>query len=90
MEEGFGTRFFEASGNEGVSIVDACMIKEGHKECEAYGVEEITTGNDIEVKVAADDFLEDGNTKDSFPLILETLAVVDESQHETGEKGAGK
>ena len=54
------------------------MIEEG-KECEAYGVEEIATDNDIEAKEAKDDSMEDGNTEDSFPLILETSAVASES-----------
>ena len=33
--------------------------------------------------------MEDGNTEDSCPLILETLAVVSEYQRETGETGGG-
>ena len=33
VEEGFGTRLFETSGDEEVSIIKACMIKKG-KECE--------------------------------------------------------
>ena len=47
VEEGFRTRLHETLGDEGVSIIEACMI-ENDKECEAYGVEEITTDNDIE------------------------------------------
>ena len=49
VEEGFGKRLLETSGNEGVSIIEACMIKKG-KECEAYVFEEITTDNDIELE----------------------------------------
>ena len=41
-EEGFGKRLLKTSGNEGVSIIEACMIKKG-KECEAFIFEEITT-----------------------------------------------
>ena len=90
MEEGFRTRFFETSGNEGVSIIEACLIKEGHKECVAYGVEEITTGNDIEVKVTKDDSTEDGNTEHSFPVIRDTSTVASESQRETKETKGGE
>ena len=63
----------ETSGDNGVSIIKACKM-EG-KECESYGVEEIAMDNDIEVKVAKDDSMEDGNTEDSFPLIVETSVV---------------
>ena len=35
VEEDFEIRLFETSGDEGVSIIETCMIKEG-KECEAY------------------------------------------------------
>ena len=33
VEEGFGKRLLETSGNEGIRIIEACMIKKG-KECE--------------------------------------------------------
>ena len=128
----------ETSGNEGVSIIEACTIKKG---------EEIATDNDIESEVAMDEptvdirvetfsmspvsetsavepvcqhmtedkesggnetkveadaykgeiaeevtmgeTTEDGNTEDSYPLILETSVVVVENQRETGETGGG-
>ena len=46
VEEGFGKRLLETSGNEGVSIIEACTIKKG---------EEIATDNDIESEVAMDE-----------------------------------
>ena len=54
VEEAFEKRLLRTSGNEGVSIIEVCMIKKG-KECEAYGFEEIATDNEIELKVAMDE-----------------------------------
>ena len=44
---------------------------------------------EIAEEVAMGETTEDGNTEDSCPLILETLAVVFEIQRETGETGGG-
>ena len=51
-------------------------------EADAYEVE-------IAEEVAMGEATEDGNTEDSCPLILETSAVVFESQRETGETRGG-
>ena len=37
MEEGFGERLMETSGDEGISIIQACMIEEDNG-CKAYRV----------------------------------------------------
>ena len=49
-------------------------------------------GNETKVEaeeVAMGETREDGNTKDSCPLILETSPALFENQHETGETGGG-
>ena len=46
VEEGFGTRLFETSGDEAVSIIKACMIKEDNG-CEAYRVDDVATNDKL-------------------------------------------
>ena len=45
-EEGFGTRLLETSSDEGVSIIEACMIEED-KWCEAYRVDDIAVNGKV-------------------------------------------
>jgi hypothetical protein len=44
---------------------------------------------EIAENMAMGETMEDDNTEDSYPLILETSAVVSENQRETGETGGG-
>ena len=46
VEEGFRTRLFETSGDEGVMIIEACMIKEDNG-CEAYRVDDVATNDKL-------------------------------------------
>ena len=59
-----------------------CGGEKTKAEADAYNEE-------IAEKVAMCETTEDGNIKDSCPLILETSAVVFENQRETGETGGG-
>ena len=74
----------ETSGNEGVSIIEASMIKKG-KECEAYVFEEIATNNDIDSEVAMDESTMDSCVKTFSTLVPETSAVALVCQCETGD-----
>ena len=58
----------ETSGNEGVSIIEACTIKKG---------EEIATDSDIESEVAMDEPTADSRVETfSMSLVLETSMKV--------------
>ena len=46
VEEGFGTRLFETSGDEGVSIIEACMIEEDNG-CKAYKVDDVAANDKV-------------------------------------------
>ena len=70
VEEGLGKRLLETLGKEGVSIIEAYMIKKG-KECEAYVFEAITTHNDIELEVAMDESTADSRVKTFSTLVPE-------------------
>ena len=88
VEEGFGKRLLETSGNEGVSIIKANMIKKG-KECEAYVFEEITTDNDIESEMSMDKSTTDSHVKTFSTFVPETLAVAPVCKCETEETKGG-
>ena len=44
--EGFGTRLLKTSGDEGVSIIEACMIEEDNG-CEAYRVDDVAANDKV-------------------------------------------
>ena len=46
MEDGFGTRLFETSGDKGVSIIEACMIEESNR-CEAYRIDDVAANDKV-------------------------------------------
>ena len=79
--QGFGKRLLETSGNEGVSIIEACTIKKG---------EEIATDNDIESEVAMDEPTADIRVETfSMSPVPETSVDEPVCRHKTEDKGDG-
>ena len=88
VEEDFRIQVSETSGEKGVSIIDVCII-DAVKESKEDLIEEVTTKDDIELKVAMDESTTDGHIETSPPLIPETPAVAFERQRETEETEGG-
>ena len=75
VEEGFGTRLFEISGDEGVSVIEACMIEEDNR-CEAYRVDDVAANKKMkEMFVYNTTRVEDDHGKPSSTLNSETWAL---------------
>ena len=75
MEEAFGTRLLETSGDEGVSIIEACMIEEDNG-CEANKVHEVVVNDKVkEVTMNKTTRMNNDHDKTFSTLVLETWAV---------------
>ena len=89
QDDCFGTRIvFETSGDDGASMIKACMI-EGDKVFEADVIEDVAMTNDIESKVAMDESTADSRVETFPTLDPETSAVAPVCQRETGETEGG-
>ena len=74
VEEGFGTRLLETSGDEGVSIIEACMIEEDNV-CNAYRVDDGATNDKVkEVSVNNATRVDENHDETSSTLDPETWA----------------
>ena len=77
VEEGFGTRLLETSGDEGVMIIEACMIKEDNG-CEAYRFGDVAMNEKVkEVFVNNTTRVDDDHGETSSTLDPETWALAD-------------
>ena len=77
LEEIFGTRLLQTSGDKGVSIIKACMIEEdnGH---EAYTVDDVAANDKVkEVFVNNTTRVDDDHGETSSTLDPETWALAD-------------
>ena len=89
QDDCFGTRIvFETSGDDGASMIKACMI-EGDKVFEADVIEDVAMTNDIESEVAMDESTADSRVETFPTLDPETSAVAPVCQRETGETEGG-
>ena len=93
QDDCFGTRIvtrivFETSGDDGASMIKACMI-EGDKVFEADVIEDVAMTNNIESEVAMDESTTDSHVETFPTLDPETSAVAPVCQRETGETEGG-
>ena len=73
VEEGFGTRLLETSGDEGVSIIEACMIKDDNG-CEAYRVDNVAANYKVKDSIFVNNTtsVDDDHGETSSTVDLET------------------
>ena len=76
VEKGFGIRLLETSGDEGVSIIKACMIEEDNG-CEAYRVDDIATNDKVKEVFVNNTRVDDDHGETSSTLDPKTWALVD-------------
>ena len=77
VEEGFVSRLLETLGDEGVSIIEACMIEEDNG-CEAYRVDDVAANDKVkEVFVNNTTRVDDDHGETSSTLDPETWALAD-------------
>ena len=81
----FRMRLPKTSSEGDASIIEPCVIEDG----KAYGEEEIATDNRVRTEVAMDKSSVIDGANDFTTPVLETSAVVLESQHETRETEGG-
>ena len=75
VEEGFGTKLLETSGDEGVSIIETYMIEEGNM-CDSYRVDDVAANDKVkEVFVNNTTRVDDDHGETSSILDLETWAL---------------
>ena len=75
VEEGFGTRFLETSGDKGVIIIKACMIEE-HNGCKAYRFGDVAANDKVKkVFVNNTTRVDDDHGKTSSTLDPKTWAL---------------
>ena len=89
QDDCFGTRIvFETSGDDGASMIKACMI-ERDKVFEADVIEDVAVKTNIESKVAMEASTADSRVETFPTLDPETSAVVPVCQRETREMEGG-
>ena len=76
VEKGFGIRLLETSGDEGVSIIKACMIEEDNG-CEAYRVDDIATNDKVKEVFVNNTRVDDDHGETSSTLDPNTWALAD-------------
>ena len=74
VEEGFGTRLLETSGDEGVIKIEACMIEKDNR-CEDYRVDDIATNNKVKEVFVNNTRVDDDHGETSSTLDPETWAL---------------